>query len=225
MQKKTTPFVVGLVVIIVITITLTVVAGHLTARWWGFPGQKEASTRLLQLPAQMGNWVAGTEGTLDDESISSLRIQNSYIVRQYKHAVTQEVVHLTLMVGPSGKITAHTPEVCFGGRDFVKEATRVPVPFDVQLTSGEDVADVFWRVNFLGQSILDVGKRISFYYAISVGDTWQAVENPRTSFQAYRYVYKLQAQAQVGAGTGEDAVKKFLADCLPTIHEYLRQCY
>ena len=224
MKKRTAPLALGIGIIFVITITITVIAGNLTARWGSFSGQEEASSELRKIPLQIGDWIAETEGVLDDVSITMLQIQNSYIVRLYKHAVTQEIVHLTLMVGPTGKITVHTPEVCFGGRDFEKEATRSDVPIDVQLTSGKDVADTFWRVNFVGRSVLDTSNRISFYYAVSTGDAWLAIEDPRSTLQKYRYVYKLQAQARSGVGGDGDSAQKFLKDCLPTIHEHLRQC-
>jgi hypothetical protein len=127
------------------------------------------------------------------------------------------------MVGPTGKITVHTPEVCFGGRNFEKEATRTSVPINVQLASGEDIADSFWRVNFIGQS-LNINNRISFYYGFSTGGAWTATENPRSTYQRYRYVYKLQAQAYSGTGDERDIVKQFLEECLPVIHEHLRPC-
>jgi hypothetical protein len=224
MNKKTAPLFVGIIIVALITITVSRVSGHLFGRWGTFPGQDVASAELKKLPMQIGYWHAEEEDTLDNSAISMLRIQNAYIARRYKHATTQEVVHLTLMVGPTGKITVHTPEVCFGGRDYEKEATRVSVPITVQLADGKEVADAFWRVKFVGRSAGDANNRISFYYAISVGDAWNAIENPRATFQKYRYVYKLQAQAR-STSNEEDSAKKFLEECLPTIHEHLRTCY
>jgi len=130
---------------------------------------------------------------------------------------------MTLMVGPTGRVTVHTPEVCFGGRDYERESARVRIPFGVQLASGEVIEDAFWRVDFVGRT-LDVNNRISFYWAISTGGPWEARENPRWEFRTYRFVYKLQVEAFSGSGEEGDTVRRFLEDALPTIHEHLIPC-
>ena len=221
MNTKLTSLLIGIVVVAAITVVITRYSGSLTGRWGTFRGMDEASKTLKSLPMQIGDWRAEKEGELDQVSINMLRIHDSYIFRSYKNVTTQNVVHVTLMVGPTGKITVHTPEVCFGGKDYEKDSVRTSVPINVQLSTGNEVADTFWKISFTGRS-LDVNNRVSFYYAVSTGSEWNAVENPRATFQSYRYVYKIQAEAFTGLGDDEDTVEKFLKDCLPTIHEYLR---
>jgi hypothetical protein len=224
MNKGTAPLLTGIIIIIVITVAVTGYSGLLTGRWGTFQGLDEARTALKALPLEIGDWKADKERELGEQSTAMLRIQNSYIFRTYRHTVTQEIVLLTIMVGPTGKITVHTPEICFGGKDYEKEAVRTSVPINVQRLSGDkEVADAFWWVNFVGRS-LDVNNRISFYYAVSTGDAWVAIENARSTFQTYRYVYKLQAEAYSGSAAEGDNVQRFLIDCLPTIHEHLRPC-
>jgi hypothetical protein len=183
----------------------------------------EARAALKELPMVIGDWHAEKEGELDKEAVAMLRIQDSYIYRVYRHKDTQMPVYLTIMVGPTGKITVHTPEVCFGGKDFEKDAARTAVRIGTQRMSGEDAIDTFWRINFTGRS-LDVNNRISFYYAVSTGDVWTAVEAPRSTYQMYRYVYKIQVEAHSGTSDDGDNVRKFLEDCLPTIHEHMHPC-
>jgi len=172
---------------------------------------------------EIGDWKAADEGESDKTAVTMLRIQGSYVFRAYRNSMTQAVVYVTILVGPTGKVTVHTPEVCFGGKDYEKDAARSSVQISVQRNEDE-VVDSFWKINFTGRS-LDVNNRISFYYAVSTGNAWEAVENPRSTFQAYRYVYKLQAEAFSGSGDADgDVVNNFLSDCLPTIHEHLRPC-
>ena len=225
MKAKTVPFFTGIVLITVITVVIAWFSGVLSGRWETlFHGLNEARTALKALPLQIGDWRAEQEGELDESSINMLRIRDSYIFRSYRNTVTQAIVHITLMVGPAGKITVHTPEVCFGGKDYEKESLRTSVPIDVPLLSGDrEVVDTFWRITFIGRS-LDSNNRISFYYAVSTGDVWNAVETPRSTFQTYRYVYKMQAEAFSSPGEEGDNVRLFLNDCLPTIHEHLRPC-
>jgi len=227
MKKTSSSLLIGVVVVIVITIAVTWYSGHLFGRWGAFQGIQEARTALKSLPMEINGWIADEELELDQTSITMLRIQDSYIYRAYRNAETQAVVRLTLMVGNTGIISVHTPEVCFAGRDYVREETRTSVPFNVQLAdgSGRVVPDALWKVNFVGQS-LDTGNRVSFYFGVSPGDAWHAVENPRTVFSRYRYIYRIQAESFVLTGTEEtgDVVKQFLEDCLPTIHVHLRPC-
>jgi len=220
MNAKTISLFTGIVIVVVITVAVTGYSGSLTGRWGAFQGLVEASETLRRLPLEIGDWKADKEGELDQTSINMLRIRDAYIYRSYKNVVTQEVVYLTMMVGPTGKVTVHTPEVCFGGKAYEKDAARTSIPINVVLPSGDEIADSFWKINFTGRS-LDVSNHVSFYYAVSTGSVWEAVENPRVTFQTYRYVYKLQAEAFSGATDKEDTVKKFLTDCLPTIHGFM----
>ena len=221
MKRRTAPLIIGIVVISAVTLAITYPAGSLWGRWGVFTGLEEARDLLKQLPMQIGDWQAEKEEELSQLSIAMLRIQDSYIHRTYKNSVTQAVVYVTFMVGPTGKITIHTPEICFGGKDYEKEAMRAAVSLTVPLASGDEVNDTFWRLNFVGRS-LDVNNRISFYWGVSIGDEWTAVENPRATYQMYRYVYKVQVEAFTGMSEETDNVKRFLEDCLPTIHEYMK---
>jgi len=223
MKRRTAPLLFGIIIIIAVTLAITYPAGNLTGRWGSFEGLDEARTLLKQLPMEIGDWKAEKEGILGDQSIAMLRIQDSYLYRAYKNSETQAVVYVTFMVGPTGRITTHNPEVCFGGKDYDKEEERSPKTVDVQLTSGDEIVDTFWRLDFIGRS-LDVNNRISFYWGVSTGDVWQAVANPRSTFQMYRYVYKIQAEAYSGVGDESDNVRKFLEDCLPIIHEHMLPC-
>lgn len=224
MNTKVISLFLGIIVVAAVTITVTRYAGALTGRWGDFEGMDKARTVLKSLPMEIGDWKAENEGKLDETSINMLRIRDSYVFRTYKNEQTQSVVHFTLMVGPAGKITVHTPEICFGGKDYEKQSSPFSVPMDVQLSSGKDIADTFWRIDFKGRS-LDTNNSISFYYGVSTGEDWLAVEDTRSAFQQFRYVYKLQAEAFSRSGGDEDTVKQFLADCLPTIHEHLLPCH
>lgn len=215
---KQSQYFVGIAVVAVIILGVSYYCGAQTGRWGAFTGITESQNLLKQLPLQIGDWTAEKDLELDKASIAELHIQNSYIHRIYKNARTQASVYLTIMVGPTGRVTVHTPEICFGGRDYTKDAERTSVVFPSTMGGADDA---FWQVGFTNDAIGGAGSsRISFYYAISVGKEWAAEQNPRDVFRKYRYAYKIQAQAQAGGDT--DNVKEFLQDCLPTIHQHLR---
>ena len=226
-MKKTAPLLIGILVIAAFTAVVTLYAGSMTGRWGVFMGLPEARAAMknlpLEIPGAIGTWVADGERELDDTSIGMLQIQNSYIFRTYRNTVTQEFVHLSLMAGPTGRVTVHTPEICFGGRDYEKETSRTRVPFNVRLATGEEIEDTFWRVDFVART-LETNNRVSFYWAISTGGPWEARAHPRQDFRTFRFVYKLQVEAFSGPSEEGDTVRRFLEDALPTIHEHLRPC-
>jgi hypothetical protein len=221
---KIKSFFVGLVIFAVLTVVITVYSGSLTGRWGTPFAVNQARTVLKSLPLTIGDWEAAKDGELDKASITMLEIQDSYIMRSYKNTITQEAVHITIMLGPSGRVTVHTPEICFGGKDYTKEDARVSVPINVQVDDGaKTIEDSFWKVDFVGKS-LDTNNRISFYYAHSDGGPWIATENPRWEFSKHRSTYKLQAQAYSAAPSEDkstDTVKEFLTAVLPEIHAHL----
>jgi len=223
MKKATTQLIIGLAIVSVLTIAVTYGAGTLFQRWRPFTGIDEVRAALRELPMEIGKWVAEEERELDQTSINMLKIQDSYIYRIYRNLDTDATVHLTIMVGPTGRITVHTPVVCFGGRNFTREGNPSRVQIDVELASGEEIVDTFWNVSFTNQSV-GANNRISFYYGVSPGDFWHAVENPRVYFQRYRFVYRIQAEAFTAVGDERDTVRQFLEDVLPTIHEHMRPC-
>jgi len=227
-MKRIAPLLIGVLIVTVFTVAITLYSDERTGRRGGeFRGIEEVRAALKTLPLEIdgavGTWVAEGERSLDRASIVMLRIQDSYIFRTYTNTITQEEVHLTLMAGPTGRITVHTPEVCFGNRDVERETERTRVPFNVQLASGEEIEDMFWRIDFVGRT-LDMNNRFTFYWAVSTGGPWEARNNPRGDFRAYRFVYRIQVEASFSLAKEGDAISRFLADALPTIHEHLRPC-
>jgi hypothetical protein len=221
-MSKSSQLVMGIVVIIFITLCMTVYSGMQTGRWSPFKGLVEARTVLRDLPKEINGWVSsGEDQELDNDTITMLQIQDGYIARSYRNNATQAVIHLVLMVGPTGRVVVHTPEICFGGKDYQKEDNRIretiPVVLQDKPTESDDT---FWKVDFINRGLKR--DKISFYYSVSLGQSWIATENPRAAFQNSRYAYKIQIQAF--SDSEADNVKIFLQDCLPTIHEFLRPC-
>ena len=226
MTKAITSLFIGIIIVSVITVAITISSGNMFQRWGEFDGLEEARIALRTLPMEIrardgSLWRADEERELEQVEVNMLRIPNAYISRVYMNDITGAIVGLTLMVGPTGRITVHTPEVCFGVRDFEQEGPRNRIPIEIELVSGERAIDHFWRVDFLGQS-LSAANRFSFYYGVSTGDGWYAVENPRSTFQRFRFIYRIQVQEVSGMGGEGDNVRLFLEDALPTIREHLR---
>ncbi|MDR1484186.1 MAG: EpsI family protein [Planctomycetaceae bacterium] len=223
-EKSKNPFqlYVGTVIAILILVSITVYVGAKTARWSNFSGLDEARLKLRELPFTIGDWVADGEGELSEQDVTNLQIQNGYISRRYKNSKTKSEIYITIMVGKTGIVVVHSPEICFGGRDYKKdERGRAAVSFPILDFTGKATDEnMLWKVKFVNNSAR--GGTIAFYYGASAGNGWAAEENPRMKFSNFRYVYKIQVQAKEDGQ--EDIAKAFLSDCLPTIRNYIVPC-
>ncbi len=214
---------VGIFIVAVLTLAVTVYCGNLTGRFGNSHKQQEAGKLLKELPMTIGDWVAEKEELLPKTDVDQLEIENGYICRRYRNSKSHSEVFLTLMVGPTGRIVVHTPEFCFGGKNYTKEEGRTPVSFPIVAPAANaPTDDTFWQVNFINKDIQ--ADKISFYYGVSTGQTWVAVENPRSEFSRYRFVYKMQTEALGAASGTADVASAFLTDALPTIHKHLLAC-
>jgi hypothetical protein len=223
-EKSKSPFqlYVGIVIAVAILLAMTVYVGVRTARWSNFSGLDEAREKLRELPYTIGDWTAEGEMELADNDVRNLQIQDGYITRRYKNSKTKSEVYITIIIGKTGIIVVHSPEICFGGRDYKKDTKgRASVQFPILDFTGKPTDDnALWKVRFINKSAR--GGVISFYYGVSVGNGWVSDENPRVKFRNFRYAYKIQVQAS--ENDDDDIAKVFLNDCLPTIRSYILPC-
>lgn len=211
---------IGVAIIFAITLATTFYVGANWGRWNSFAGIDEAGELIRSIPLSVGDWKAEEDRTLDITSVNMLELA-SYIVRHYKNARTGESVSVILMIGPTGRLAVHTPAVCFGGRNYQSDGPAVRVKFTPTLADSEE--NTFWRHSFTNNAY-DGDCRV-FYYALSTGNNWLALDNPRFELSNFRYLYKLHCEAIVPAGTNfrdnGDVISRFLKDFLPEIQPYL----
>ena len=216
-------FFIGIVTVVLLTLVITVYSGNRTQRFASFRGIDESRKLLRELPLTIGDWETEQEATLSTSDVHQLEIEDGYISRRYKNTKTRSEVNFVMMIGPAGRIVVHTPEFCFGGRNFEKEndgATLVSLPIVAPAEKGP-TEEAFWKVSFINRALR--GDKISFYYAVSSGGPWSAVDNPRYEFSRFLYVYKIQVEAEIGHG-GADPAYAFLTDALPTIRRHMQPC-
>ncbi len=224
--KEVNSLIVGLIVLAVLTLTTTFVVGANWGRWGNFAKRmQEAGKSLQRIPREFGEWEAsGEDEKLSQAATDQLELSD-YVIRRYKNKHTDENVALIMMVGPSGRLAIHTPQVCFGGRNYREEMGPIPIVFPYQTKDGLDEKDTFSKIVFKNLSI-NGGAKI-FYYAMSAGGPWLAVKSSaRADFQKYRFMYKIQLEAFVSedATKNDDCVERFLRDFLPEIRGTLVDC-
>lgn len=227
-QAETGPLFLGMAIVIVSTLMTTYVVGA-NWGWWGKTraAMQNAAAMIEKIPKSFDEWEAATnDEKLDQASVEQLELAD-YVVRRYTNKITGETVSLIFMVGPTGRLTAHTPQICFGGRNYIMDSL-LPIPISFPYESGGDSPDnkdTLFKIVFKNQSV-NGGAKL-FYFGVSTGKNWMPIkDSSRSDFQRYRFLYKLQVEAFASEeGSGEnDVIERFLRAFLPTIRSELVQC-
>jgi hypothetical protein len=207
----------GIILVAALTVLSGVLQGNMRNRWGPSADVLSAANKLVEIPSQFADWRLQSSGELD-ESASKMLECAACIVRNYENRATGDVVSVTLLLGPPGPISVHTPEICFGSRNFKSMGKR-------QLTSirradGSD--DELWMLDYKANNLR--GDLLRICYAWTVGDRWSATKDPRFQFAAQPYLYKIQLSAHLLPGViteSQDPCHKFLQDFLPVARKYL----
>ena len=226
-QTETGPLFLGMAIVIVSTLMTTYVVGA-NWGWWGKTraAMQEAAKVIEKIPKSFDEWEAATDDEkLDQASIEQLELAD-YVVRRYTNKITSETVSLIFMVGPTGRLTAHTPQICFGGRNYKMDSLPTPISFSYEGDGDSlDNKDTFFKIVFRNQSV-NGGAKL-FYFGVSNGKNWMPIKNTsRSDLQGNRFLYKLQVEAYANEeNSGEnDVIERFLRAFLPTIRSDLVQC-
>jgi hypothetical protein len=201
-------------------LAVTVAAGTLhgvqTDRWNSSPQLTRALAGLGQAPRAYGDW-RGEDAAYDADQMTRAGIQGC-VFRVYRNTRTRESVSLLLVCGRGGPISVHTPDVCYAGVGFRQLTDAQPRPVEW----GDGRRAVFQVARF-GKS--GRAAQLEIYWAWSRdGRTWEAPDNPRTSFARLPALYKLYAVREFVPGTREEqaeSCRAFLLRSLPDLGEAL----
>jgi hypothetical protein len=201
-------YILSVVLVAGLTLAGAVVHGRMRNRWGVSEEMRAAAAQLSQIPRQFGPWRLESTEQMDDVAINMLECEG-YTVGRYVHQRTGEAVQVTLLVGPAGPISVHTPEVCMASDAYrqIGERQRIQIP---------NSDNEFWAVPFRSNNLrVDI---LRVYYAWSTGGRWSAPDDARFAFAKYPYLYKIQLACSLQPGTNvteNDPCRKFLQDFLP----------
>ena len=210
------PFVPWLIVFAV-TAGTGAVAGALGNRWGAPPDVQAAAGRLDRLPAEAGDWQLVDELPLDQDLVEMFQCIGS-TNRTYRNRQSGETVHLSLIVGPPGPTSVHTPEICYSSQgyhvDVPAERRKYPTK-----NSEATVANEFWKTTFAPDGRRPT--RLIAYYSWCDGQTWRAPDRPRFAFGGLPYLYKVQLATKImpRADEDRDPCDDFLRALLPALSQ------
>ena len=212
-------FAVAVVLAVGLTILSGVLHGRASNRWGPVADTLAAANKLKEIPNEFGDWRLQSSEELDKTSLDMLQ-PAAYLVNRYQNRQTGDVVDMFLLLGPPGPVSVHTPEVCFGTKNYKSRGERQKVA--IRGSAGGD--DEFWALDFKTISLR--GDLLRTYYAWSPGDRWQALKDARFWSAGLPYLYKIQLSCLLPPGTtdpqsSDDPCRKFLQDFVPVAKKYL----
>ncbi len=155
-------------------------------------------------------WVMKSDDPMDPFALKMLRCAG-YVNRSYEHSITGATIRMSIILGPSGEIAVHTPEVCFSSRQYEEPGERQSVAIECQDGSKGE----FWTNEFQPRDKIN-GRPIRVLYAWSTGGTWMAAKGSDLRFSGQPYLYKIQLSV------ADEAVgRNFLRDLIPVAKRYL----
>jgi hypothetical protein len=211
--------VMGVVVLAALTLLSGGIQGKIRHRWGPPASVLEAAEKLNQVPSQFGAWKLAkmkTTNEIDRAEVDMLEAA-SYTVRNYRVDGLHNDVVVTLLLGATGPIAAHTPDVCLPSYAHKTRGERKRV----SITGADATSDSFWALTY--QENTAEGKWRRIYYAWSDGGPWSAPDSARYQFAGSPYLYKIQVSANFPGGTDpeNDDCRKFLRDSVPKLKDCL----
>ncbi len=190
------------------------VHGLWTDRWQKSAALEQALERVQRVPLHIGAWRGeGLEGDADAFRRSGAQ---RYWVRQYRHPRHKTAITVILMCGRAGRMSVHTPEVCYRGAGY--EMGDAAVGLAVTPPSGPD--GTLWTAKFTKTSrVAD----LRLYWAWNGAGRWEAAQSPRWHFRGLPFLYKLYViREEIPPLPAADALMRdFLEHLLPALHAAL----
>jgi hypothetical protein len=218
---KPLTFNLGIVLVVALTVASGVIQGRIRNRWGPSETMQAAAQELGNVPEKFGGshddrWQLKRTDTLPSDVVEMLEC-TGYINRCYENRRTGEEVNVFVVIGPTGPIASHTPEICFSSQNYKSrdEHQRVVIP-----TAEED--DELWALSFKTKNIREDLLRV--YYGWTTSGRWTATSDPRFAFVGSPYLYKIQLASEMPAGTNlktTDTCREFLKDFLPVLRKHL----
>jgi Protein of unknown function (DUF3485) len=204
---------------VVLTAAPAVVHGVWSRRWQD-PADITAAARSVEaFPRQFGDWKQhGDEAQLPEEAIRELQCAG-YINRHYVNQKLGRNVTILLMVGPSGPLVRHPPEICYGNQ--ANKLLQDPVDVNVATPDAQKHTFRFLRYKDPGAA----SGEFCVCYGWSANGTWDVPDYPRVRYGSEPLLYKLQVLTSDSVphdGGLPVATSQFLNEFLPLMRDRLQ---
>lgn len=205
--------------LVALTAAPAVVHGVWSRRWRDPADITAAAQSVEEFPHQFGDWKQhGDEEKMPEEAVRELQCAG-YFNRHYVNQKLGRDVTVMLMVGPSGPLIRHPPEICYGSR----ANTLLQDPVDVKLATSDARNHVFRFLRYKNSGA--VSGEFSVCYGWTADGTWDVPDYPRIRYGGAPLLYKVQVlttDAVPKDGSLPVATAQFLNEFLPLLRDRLR---
>jgi hypothetical protein len=219
-------FLIGLL-LTAVTYAVGEVHGKITNRYGLRPDVELAGKRLEQMPTEFGDWKLERNDGLSKQTKRILECTGS-LSQVYHNTKTDDIVTVAVMLGPSGPIAVHTPEICYSSREFKitneRKKWQLPAKASQGTVAAEATArpstDEFWDLRLQSNKVN--GSALRVLYAWTNNQQWQAADMPRFSYAGSPYLYKIQLAGSPPLDENQrDACAEFLTEFLPILRAHM----
>ena len=192
--------------------------GRLVNRWGNAELLEAAAAKLDQpLPERLGAWRLVETPAIEPGALEILQ-SVGHLQGVYSNDQTGESLAIQVVAGPSGPMSAHTPEICYAGQEYKIAGERTMTT--VVDRNGKQHS--LWQLHALAQHIRRPDLQV--LYGWSDGGTWDATNGPRIAFGGLPVLYKIQLARSTGPTRTDqefDPVQDFLSRFLAHIEPLL----
>lgn len=197
-------------VAVVLLLCTGLVHGLWTERWGSSHELRDAAARVQSVPLEIAGWL-GEPIAADAEAFDKAGSQGHWS-RTYRLG-NEKSVTVILMCGRAGRMSVHTPEVCYRGIGYAM--TGGAAPYSVE-------GSEFRTARFVREQ--GAASELRILWSWKSAGKWQAPGNPRWHFRGEPYLYKLYLVREVtgtNAPLSADPAIEFLGQLLPALEQTL----
>lgn len=184
---------------------------------YGFGQDLTEQVRLVEsLPSEFGQtedgrpaWVmVGERQAMPSEVVEMLECAAHYQAAYRSTLHPDWLVQLLVMVGPSGPLLVHSPDVCYPASG--NKLLSGPEMVDVQAKGGDKQT---LQVMMFKQRKLE-GRKVRVGFAFSAGKEWDSPLNARRAYAGAPFIYKIQLHIELPSSyqltEGQDPLVHFM---------------
>jgi hypothetical protein len=221
MKRSITIFAVALAV--GLTLASGIVQGVVRHRWGPSREMRAAAERVQGFPAEFGGesgrqWRLRSTETMSERALEMLECAG-YFIRTYENQQSGSRVTATMLVGPTGTMVSHTPEVCFVSNAHQQRGASE----EIVISGASGGEGEFRTMTFDPKEQASGANTLRVYYAWSSGGAWSA-EDSKLARLFEPYLYKIQISSVLASGDdpeADDACRAFLRDFIPVAEKVL----
>lgn len=202
--------IVAALLIVLLTVVPALIAGQYGKRWGASDDDQAVASQLLKFPTEFGVWRMVAEGEPLSDTVKEELGVASYVSRQYENRENGATVTLLLMVGQSGPLLRHPPNICYANRANRQVGETTTVKTTTAKPESEFTAIEYERPDSV------TSDRFVVAYGMTTGTNWAVPKYPRIEFGAAPYLYKVQILAplkqQQSTNSKVETLEKFAND-------------